>query len=59
MGRQGNNPDKASAEKPDTASNSGYAETKPRNKKQAQTPGAKQPPDTEEGGLEHEPDPST
>lgn len=59
MGRQDNTPDDLPAEKPDPTCNSGYAETKPRNKEQAQIPGAKQPPDKEEGGLEHEADPST
>ena len=57
MGRQDNSPDSASTEKPDPMCNSGYAETKPSNKEQAQIPGAKQSPDSEEGGLEHDPDP--
>ena len=44
---------------PDVACNTGYAEAKPRTKEQAQIPGAKQPPGKEDGGLEHDPDPST
>jgi len=59
MGRQEQNPDNVPLGNPDPACNSGYAEPKPRNKEQAQIPGAKQPPDAEEGGLEHEPDPAT
>ncbi len=42
---------------PDPACNTGYAEPKPRNKQQAHIPGARQAPDKEEGGLEHDPDP--
>ena len=44
---------------PDVACNTGYAEPKPRTKEQARIPGGKQPPNAEEGGLEHDPDPST
>ena len=43
---------------PDPAGNTGYAEPKPRDKAQAQIPGAKPEPDPEEGGLEHDPDPA-
>jgi hypothetical protein len=43
---------------PDPGCNGGYAEPKPKDKAQAQIPGAKPEPDTEEGGLEHEPDPA-
>ena len=42
---------------PDPACNTGYAEPKPKDKAQALIPGAKPPPDDEEGGLEHDPDP--
>ena len=42
---------------PDPACNTGYAEPKPKDKAQAQIPGAKPKPDDEEGGLEHDPDP--
>lgn len=42
---------------PDPACNTGYAEPKPKDKAQAQIPGAKPPPDDEDGGLEHDPDP--
>ena len=35
----------------------GYAEPKPKDKSEAQIPGAKPEPDDEEGGLEHDPDP--
>ncbi len=49
--------DKVPMASPDPACNAGYAETKPCTKEQAQIPGAKQPPDGEEGGLEYEPDP--
>ena len=59
MAGQDHTPDKVPVGHPDPASNSGYAEPKPRNKEQAQIPGAKQPPDAEEGGLEHNPDPTT
>lgn len=59
MSRNDDNPDKVPAASTDPACNAGYAEPKPRNKEQAQIPGAKQPPDTEEGGLEHESDPKT
>lgn len=44
---------------PDPAGNTGYAEPKPRDKAQARIPGARKPPDSEEGGLEHEPDQGT
>ena len=44
---------------PDPACNTGYAEPKPRTKEQAHIPGAKQAPNTEDGGLQHEPDPTT
>ncbi|MGV8921860.1 MAG: hypothetical protein ACOH1L_00710 [Thermomonas sp.] len=44
---------------PDPTDYPGYAETKPCTKEQAQIPGAKQPPGTEDGGLEHQPDPAT
>lgn len=37
--------------------NTGYAEPKPKDKSEAQIPGAKPEPDDEEGGLEHDPDP--
>lgn len=42
---------------PDPACNTGYAEPKPKDKAQARIPGAKPPPDDEEGGLEHDSDP--
>lgn len=48
--------DKVPTAHPDPACNTGYAEPKPRNKAQARIPGAKQAPDSEEGGLDHEPD---
>jgi hypothetical protein len=44
---------------PDPARNTGYAEPTPKNKEQAQVPGAKQPPGDEEGGLDHAPDQTT
>ena len=59
MGRGANDADRIPTANPDPASNTGYAEPKPLNKEQAHIPGAKQPPDKEEGGLEHEPDPKT
>ena len=43
---------------PDPECNTGYAEPKPKDKAQAQIPGAKRAPDAEEGGLSHEPDPT-
>lgn len=43
---------------PDPECNTGYAEPKPKDKAQAQIPGAKPAPDPEEGGLEHDPDPT-
>lgn len=49
---------KVPAGHPDPACNTGYAEPKPESKQQAQIPGAKPGPDPEEGGLEHEPDPT-
>ena len=42
---------------PDPACNTGYAEPQPKDKAQAQIPGAKLKPDDEEGGLEHDSDP--
>lgn len=57
MGRQDHDTHESPAASPDPASNSGYAEQKPCTKEQAQVPGAKQPPDSEEGGLDHDPDP--
>lgn len=47
------------AASPDPAGNTGYAEPKPADKHQARMPGAKETPDSEEGGLDHEPDPKT
>ena len=41
---------------PDPACNTGYAEPKPRDKAEAQIPGATPEPDDEAGGLEHAPD---
>lgn len=58
MGRHTDDADKVPTASPEPACNTGYAEPKPRNKEQAQIPGAKRPPDTEEGGLEHDPDPA-
>ncbi|MBN8264363.1 MAG: hypothetical protein J0M21_06880 [Xanthomonadales bacterium] len=43
---------------PEPACNTGYAEPKPRNKGEAQIPGAEPPPDPEAGGLGHDPDPA-
>lgn len=43
---------------PEPECNTGYAEDKPRDRAQAQIPGAKPDPDPEEGGLEHDPDPA-
>ena len=52
-------PNKVPVASPDPACNTGYAEPKPQTKEQARIPGAKQPPNSEEGGLEHQPDPRT
>lgn len=49
--------DKVPAAHPDPECNTGYAEPKPKDKSEAQIPGAKPEPDDEEGGLEHDPDP--
>ena len=49
--------DKVPAAHPDPERNTGYAEPKPKDKSEAQIPGAKPEPDDEEGGLEHDPDP--
>ena len=43
---------------PDPGCNTGYAEEKPKDKAQAQIPGAKPEPDAEAGGLKHDPDPT-
>lgn len=43
---------------PDPECNTGYAEPKPKDKAQAQIPGAKPEPDAEEGGLKHDSDPT-
>ncbi len=60
MGQHSNPTDKKMpAASPDPARNTGYAEPRPRSKEQARIQGAKQAPNTEEGGLEHEPDPAT
>lgn len=42
---------------PDPECNTGYAEPKPKNRDEAQIPGAKPDPDPEEGGLERTPEP--
>ena len=44
---------------PEPGCNPGYAEDRPKDKAQAQIPGARPEPDAEAGGLEHEPDPET
>ena len=49
--------DKVPTAHPDPECNTGYAEPKPKDKAEAQIPGAKPKPDHEEGGLEHNPDP--
>ena len=41
---------------PDPQCNTGYAEPKPKDRAQAQIPGAKPEADPEDGGLEHYPD---
>jgi hypothetical protein len=57
-GRDGDANGPVPAGNPAPACNTGYAEPKPRDKAQAQIPGAKPAPDREEGGLEHDPDPA-
>ena len=56
--RKDADPASVPAAHPDPACNTGYAEPKPKDKAQAQIPGAKPKSDTEEGGLEHDPDPT-
>ena len=41
---------------PDPQCNTGYAEPKPKDRAQAQIPGAKPEVDPEDGGLEHDPE---
>jgi hypothetical protein len=55
--RKDSDPTRVPTAHPDPACNTGYAEPKPKDKAQAQIPGAKPEPDTEAGGLEHDPDP--
>lgn len=59
MGGQADDAHKVPAASPDPACNTGYAEPKPRNKGEAQIPGAKPKPDSEDGDLEHDPDPKS
>ncbi|GHB98083.1 hypothetical protein [Thermomonas carbonis] len=56
--RKENEPSSVPTAHPESECNTGYAEPKPKDKAQAQIPGAKPEPDAEEGGLEHDPDPT-
>ena len=58
MAADANGADQKPAESPEPEGNTGYAEPKPKTREQARMPGAKQPPNREEGGLEHDPDPA-
>ena len=58
MGTQKNTPDQVPVAHPAPQCNTGYAEPKPKDPAQAQIPGARPEPDSEEGGLEHKPDPT-
>lgn len=58
MGAQPGTPAKVPTGHPDPECNTGYAEPKPKDRGEAQMPGAKEPPDPEEGGLERDPDES-
>lgn len=57
MGGQSTGGGKVPAAHPEPECNTGYAEPKPKNKREAQIPGAEPPPDAEAGGLEYDPDP--
>lgn len=59
MGGHADDAGKVPAASPDPACNTGYAEPKPRNKQEAHIPGAKRAPDAEDGGLEHDSDPTS
>ncbi len=56
--RKDNEPASVPTAHPEPECNTGYAEPKPKDKAQAQIDGAKPESDAEEGGLEHDPDPT-
>lgn len=58
MGTQKPTPDQVPIAHPDPECNTGYAEPKPKDRAQAQIPGARPEQDSEDGGLEHKPDPT-
>ncbi|HWS78210.1 MAG TPA: hypothetical protein VN205_07520 [Thermomonas sp.] len=51
-------PGKVPTGHPDPECNTGYAEPKPKDRGEAQIPGATPEPDPEEGGLDRDPDAS-
>ena len=58
MARDADDENEVPVAHPDPECNTGYAEPKPHSKEQARIPGAKEAPNKEEGGLEHDPDPA-
>ncbi len=57
MNGRANEPTKVPSGHPDPECNTGYAEPKPRDRGEAQIPGAEPEPDPEEGGLDRDTDP--